>query len=399
MRWVVLVFVLGCSGGLPALPGDGDASLDAGTSDEPFAPAAHAAFPRDIVYADGGVLAPHVVPVFFANDTLQSGVEGLLAELPSSSYWQALEAEYGVGALSVGASIVLTDSPPANASSDQVAAFIASKLDSDPSWPAPTPDTIYFVYYPSSTTLLLGPLVSCVGFLGYHSYGQTSSNVTFVFAVQARCTADQTLSELDEATQNTTHEIVEAATDPLLTTYGEVDPAHAVWGLYPGEELGDLCELESLSYQRLVGTNLVARFWSNAAASAGHDPCAPALSLPYFNSVPVLPDEIPVDFGYGLAPTKGVVVPLGQSKTIDVQLFSDAPTTAWLVEADDSSSWTAGASPELTFAWDKTAGNNGDTLELTITRVAKGALGGTEFVVYSFVTQTTWHEYFGFAGN
>ena len=42
--------------------------------------------------------------------------------------------------------------------------------------------------------------------------------------------------------------------------------------------LADLCEDEALSYQRLIGTYLTARFWSNPSAMAGHDPCAPAIA-------------------------------------------------------------------------------------------------------------------------
>ena len=344
------------------------------------------------------LVAPKVVPIFFANDALEGLVEDLLAKLPASPYWAALEAEYGVGPLTVSPSIVLSDAPPQSATQDDVAAFIASKLASDPSWPAPTPQTIYFVYYPITTALTLGSSIGCADFLGYHYYGQTTTSQPFVFAVQGRC-AKGTFNQTDDATQNTTHELVEAATDPLLGSYLGQDAPHAVWSRFPGAEIGDLCEFESLSFQRMIGFDLVSRFWSNSAAAAGHDPCAPSIPLSYFNSVPVLPDQIPITIFSGTVVTNGVAVPLGTSKTIDVQLFSDAPTGDWNVEADDATNYVSANAGELALSWNKTSGNNGDTLQLTITRVKNGASGGTELVIHSWQSQAIWHAYFAWVGN
>jgi len=172
-----------------------------------------------------------------------------------------------------------------------------------------------------------------------------------------------------------------------------------VWSRFPGAEIGDLCEVESLSFQRLIGFDLLSRFWSNSAAAAGHDPCAPPITFPYFNSVPVLPDQIPVTIYSGQVITNGVAVPLGTSKTIDVQLYSDAPTGDWNVEADDAANFASVNAGELQFSWNKTTGNNGDTLQLTITRVKNGAQGGTEIVIRSYQSAAIWHAYYAWAGN
>jgi hypothetical protein len=398
MRFEPLLFVcvLGCGEGLPFLDGDAGADVDAG----PFVPGPHGALPQATnAGGTGGVLtAPTMVPIFFANDALQAGIESLLSQLPTSTYWSTLETEYGVGPLTVTPSIVLTDAPPSNASDVDVVSFIVSKIGSDPKWPAPTPDTIYFIYYPSSTTLTYAPsATSCTDFVGYHYYGQTSGT-KFAFAVAARCPSTQ-ISPIDDATQTTTHELVEATTDPFILSYVTTDTPHAVWTLFPGGEIGDLCELETLSYQPLVGSSVVARFWSNSAAAAGHDPCAPAIAQPYFNAVPVLLDQIPIDLSTGTFITDGVVVPTGTSKTIDVQLYSDAPVGDWTVEADDGANFAYIGAGELNFVWNQTTGNNGDTLQLTITRLKDGPFGGTEFVIRSFESASVWHEYFARAGN
>ena len=407
--WIVVAALVGCGGGAATLD---DGGMDATADARPDAPAAdagvdaapdaptHGAFPQAIDGGGGVLGAPVVVPVFFSGDALEPNLEAFLAALASSPYWSALESEYGVGPLTVAPSVVLDDTPPVNASIDDVADFIAAKLEpgdagdaeAGAAWPAPTPNTVYFMYYPASTTLTLGSSTGCDGFAGYHSNWHTASNQTFVFAAQARCPQLQTL---DVATQNTTHELVESTTDPLFTTYASVDQAHAIWSSIPGYELGDLCEFEALSYQRMIGSSLVARFWSNSAAAQGHDPCAPAIPDPYYNAVPVLPDQVSITLFSQQVTTDGVSVPLHQSKTIAVQLFSDAPTSDWGLQAQDLSS----SGSELTFSWDQTSGNDGATRELTITRQANAASGGTEFVIYSQQSSSSWHAYFAVAGQ
>jgi hypothetical protein len=394
-----------CGGGASALSDAGVDASDDATADvheatvldvvsEPdvFAAGPHGAFPQDIDGGGGVMTAPNVIPIFFAGDMLESTLESFLAAFATSSYWTALQTEYGVGPLTVGASVVLGDTPPMTATIDDVANFVAAKLEaSDAGWPPVSPSNIYFLYYPSSTTLTLGSSTGCTGFAGYHSYWHTSTSQTFIFAAQARCDMLQTL---DVATQNTTHELAEATTDPLLSTYASVDQAHAIWNSDPGSEIGDLCGTEALSYQRMVGTSLVARFWSNSAANQGHDPCAPPIAAPYYNSVPVLPDTVTVTLDGQMVTTSGVTVPLNTSKTINVQLFSDAPTSDWTLEAQDSAS---GA--ELTFSWDTPSGNNGATRALTITRVGNGSIGGSELVIYSQHSTSDYHAYFALAGN
>ena len=83
------------------------------------------------------------------------------------------------------------------------------------------------------------------------------------------------------------------------------------------------------------------------------------------------------------------------TKTIDIALYSDAPTTDWAVKAIDAAQ-LFGSPQELTFSWDKTMGNNGDVLHLTITRVAAGMGGGGEFLISSRpngVSDSIWFGY------
>jgi hypothetical protein len=70
----------------------------------------------------------------------------------------------------------------------------------------------------------------------------------------------------------------------------------------------------------------------------------------------------------GTINTKGVKIASGQSKTIEIDLFSDGPTNGpWGVDAIDMLAKLIGGAPTMTFAWDKQMGVNGDKLMLTIT--------------------------------
>jgi hypothetical protein len=64
--------------------------------------------------------------------------------------------------------------------------------------------------------------------------------------------------------------------------------------------------------------------------------------------------------------TRGVSIPLGSARTINVQLSSAAPTGPWTVTAVDYDSWVLGAPQKLGLTLDKAEGRNGDVLRLTI---------------------------------
>jgi hypothetical protein len=144
---------------------------------------------------------------------------------------------------------------------------------------------------------------------------------------------------------------------------------------------------------------MVQRTWSNAAAKAHHDPCVPASGAPYFNSVPVLTDDVSIDLYTGRTKTKGIAIPVGKSKTIDVKLFSDKDTNgAWDVAAYDVAQYMGGAA-SLKFSFDKKTGVNGEVLRLTITRLTAGDIGGSEFMIVSSLGRQQQKIWFGYVGN
>jgi hypothetical protein len=412
------LFTFACGGAVNATPDAGttddagpppadaspavDAQADVTKPDAGF-PAAHPAAPQVQDYGGPVLDAPNVVPVFFANDPDQAKVEDFLKQLAASSFWGDATKEYGVGPLSVASSIVVTDTPPTNIGIAGIEQWLASYLDgTHPEWPAIAQNNVYTVFYPKTTTISDPSFgTSCQSFGGYHYEAKGPGGKSIVYAVMPRCDSLGGITQgFDTLSSGLSHELVEASTDPLMSNpaWSYVDMDHMVWNLMPLGEVGDMCAFEPQSYQRLVGSYMVQRPWSNASAAAGHDPCVPTLSDPYFNAAPVLNDSISLDYYGQSVVTKGVKIPVGQSKTIDVQLFSDAPTQDWTVQAVDENYGT-GQPAQLQFSWDSQSGNNGDVRHLTITRVANGTHQGTEFIIYAQRGFTVANMWFGFVGN
>jgi hypothetical protein len=420
-----LFAVCAACNGSQAVPDAGDdAATDAsddGYNGSPSTnyPAPHAPLPQIVNAAKGPVLAtPKVVLVFYPSYALEPDIKTFAQAMASSPYWTTTTSEYGVGPLTYGGAIDLTDTPPTTIGQADVQAWVASELQSG-AFGTPDPQAIYTIVYPSTTTItqpnpvstLLGTVDSCKAFLGYHDDTQATIGdagaTTFAFAVIPTC------GPLDSITQTLSHEWIEAATDPLVTSgstftltggtnaafYGP-DGDHLVWALLGGGETGDMCEPEGLGAY-ITPTDLkrsVQRTWSNAAAQGSHDPCVPHVSGAFFDSAPVLDQTVTFTSAItGSVTTKGVVIPQGQSQTIEVDLFSDGDTGGpWTVSADDVLSTYYGAyglKPSMTFAWDRTSGQNGEKLHLTITVTAPSPVGGAHaFEIRSKLAgrQTAW---------
>src|SRR5262249_55228095 len=92
------------------------------------------------------------------------------------------------------------------------------------------------------------------------------------------------------------------------------------------------------------------------------NPCVPAdTSTPYFNSIPVLTDTVSINLGAGQFSAKGLSIPVGQQKTVELDLFSSAPADAWTLSAQP----LIGSVP-LQITFDKISGVNGDTVHMTV---------------------------------
>lgn len=389
-------------------PVDAGPDVDNGSPSTNY-PAPHPPLPTLTNAAGGPVLTqPKIALVFYPGYTYQHDLETLAGSVGATSYWSAATSEYGVGPLSFTQSYVLSDeagAAPTTISDTQIDAFMNAQIAAG-TFGTPDPSTIYTIVYPQSTTITMqnGPLgsaSSCTSFGGYHS-DTTVNGKNYAYAVIPTCASFGTLQGIDGVTGATSHEWIEAVTDPYPSTnngqdsaYSGVDNDHFVWEITGGGEAGDLCVPESDAFFKPMGfAYTVQRTWSNKLAMASHDPCAPDLpNTPFFDSAPVLPETVTFSSQFtGSVTTKGVTIPVGKSKTIEIDLFSDAATSGpWKVDAFDALQALYKQPASMSFQWEgmRQSGVNGEKLHLTITVQKASAFGGAHpFILVSTLGQT-----------
>jgi hypothetical protein len=375
-----------------------DAAVDSGSTPPPAPevapyPAVAPSVPQ-VQSGGGAVLArPRVIPVFFPGETEAATLTGAVAKYLASSAWKDSTLEYGVVAATPGPAVQSSDALPDGLTTDALGSWLTSHLDgTHPEWgatdAATIASTIYVLYPPAGTTLLApqqdpgDPMaVTLCGPRWYDVTGwhwQTTPAlgplVPIVYAVVGRCSFDPSVTGDDTMTATTAHELVESATDPLFVTapaYSSVDDAHAFWmEITGGGELGDLCDQAPSDFITPLDVgHLVQRTWSNASAAAGHDPCVPAPAVAYFN-VDVDAPDVFYD-PYAGVNVHGVAIAPGQSRTIDVRLYSDAPIAPWQLTAVDPMAGSGGK-PLLKLSLDQATGHNGDVVHLTIEPLFQG---------------------------
>jgi hypothetical protein len=377
----------------------------------PSAPTAGypAAFPPppQIQKQAGPVLAhPTFVPIFFSNDqdpgAPVADMVGFFQGVGQTNMWRTLQ-EYGVSAPTAVKPVMLSQSAPASIADDGsatsplqmlLASFIAGDAGGTP---APDGSTLYIVVLPTTTTVMRFGGQSCTAFGGYHDE-MTVNGAQVPYVVMPRCsgTAVGFMNNLDLFTAAASHELVEGSTDPFPRTspaWYQVDDAHMYFDeANSGAEIGDMCENDPEAFWSFADfAFFVQRIWSNSAAAAGHDPCVPSTGNPFFGSAPVLGGTTSLSIPQGTFTSDAVVIPVGQSKTVPIDLYSDGPTAAWTVTVVDyacltgngtllditlapgAGNATCGAAANPTSCITQSCtGSNGDVVNATIDVVAAG---------------------------
>ena len=291
--------------------------------------------------------APEVWTVVWPGDEVLGGqIVDFLDWMLTSDYWMTSMGEYGIGAGTSKGLIVLPTAAPAVIGDAQLAG-LSTMLVSSGQITGSTNTQVVFFPPPTTKVNLDGSTSSCSAFLGYHEHGKNSADAV-AYAVTARCVGSPG-TVLDGITDTLTHEVAEAATDPLPDTgQGIIDNGR-------GQEVGDLCEFgldapidvpPDAKYP--AGRRYwVQRLYSDARAAQGNiDPCLPEpWDHPYWN---VAVDPSPV-LGAN-----------GSSASIDAQLdvfaYGDVGDIRWL-----ASSSGADVNPPQGVA------HAGDTIPITIT--------------------------------
>jgi hypothetical protein len=347
-----------------AHPGEGDAAgTDAGSFAAP-----------QVVMQGGAVLAsPSLAALTFDADTLRPQVESFATQLAASHYWKTVAGEYGVGPLSSLAPVRLADTAPAMISDTEIDAYLAAKLTAPDAGLAPSPSTVYALFFPSGTTITAvtnssrPPATSCTGadgFGGYHKELTLGDGTKIVYAIIARCAG------IDQVTGDASHEIVEAVTNPHPVTSPALVGVNAVgegFALFlGGSEVMDMCSGSAKPYTTPADLPFVVqRGFSNRSAAAGHDPCLPADGAPYFNAVPLATDALAI--AGSSQPALGVKTALGVARTIDVSVVADGTIGQEVaIVASDFYALT-GQGAHVGVALDRQAAHPGDVLHLTVT--------------------------------
>ncbi len=336
--------------------------------------------------------------IAYAEDPFATDVEAFIKEFGTTDEWATQTKEYGVGPFTTLPTVLIPGTPPASLDDNTgtVTPFedtiINSVSGTDATWAPEDGSTMYVYLLPLGTEIISGG-TCCNQFLGYHWGAPLASGSVAPYSVICHCPAQvgDPITPLQLVTTTVSHEMVETATDPFVSSsngaaYAQTDDADIVWTLATGGEIADMCELNADSnYLPPGATYMIQRVWSNAAARAGDDPCVPvASSAPYFNSYASLSDSITLQYEGGPVSTTGVKIPVGGSGTVDVTLTSQGATAGpWTVKAWDLNAFL-GNPANTSVMLDKTSGSDGDVLHLTITVQSYDSLwGGAGFVLES----------------
>ena len=378
---------------------------DGGTPSGSFQEGPHPAFPTIKNQGVPAITAPKVVAVTFNGDSNAAALGSFVSSFGATPWWQAVTKDYAIGA-ATGSSVAVTatlangytDDPSgtlADGGTPTFPAFVASTVTTAPGMPAPDANTIYVFYMPSTSPITLQGHTTCTETGGYHS-STTSGGKTIVYAVVPEC-ANATLgsrkfkSETDFLTFASSHEIVEAASDPTasFSAAGALTAGYYndfltntkddfAWNVMSDGEVADFCVdqfgFTAYSDTATAGSNVVQRSWSISAAAAGKNPCVPVPSGEvYFNAGPAEGSDI-------------VIVPAANMATdVTIQAFSDGPTSGWSVVALDGAV-AQGQPSQLTLAFaggsmesepglklsslPAASVNNGTSVKLTVTLTA-----------------------------
>jgi hypothetical protein len=236
-------------------------------SDGPLA-RPHLSTAGNLKYYSGPVLSNVKVWTVFWNASIpnQDKLNLFFGEVTKSAYFDWL-TEYNTPTQTIGhgsfAGTVVDPSPPAKTkiSNEEVAGEL-KRLIGAGTLPANDENTLYMVYFPPGVDITLDTSTSCVEFCAFHNTS-TLNGKNLYYGVMPDlgggcATGCGASSQFNNLTSVSSHELVEAVTDPAVGLAQTVG-APMAWYDAIGGEIGDLCNAE----QETMGDWTVQRQWSN----------------------------------------------------------------------------------------------------------------------------------------
>jgi hypothetical protein len=317
------------------------------------------------------MLSPlRLVTIVAANDPLRDSLFAFTRALPSSQWWKQVAAPYGISTTATA----VTVTGPAIASGTNFAfnelTTYVQRAAIDSGGYRPDGHTLYLIYLPPGVVCTTGS--SCSIYPAFHVAFGSSDALAVVTRSQSGFVPTMELT-----TVTASHEIIEAATDPLLNAWRLVGASLLPWNASPWalddggnfEENGDMCQ----GTRYLEGGFYYQRIFSNQAAVIGGDPCVPFIATPYYNVAP--------DKSWYATTTGEVTVPLTG--------WSVGAVPDWVIGVGAGPHSASAAAPSLSLSCPNTmkingtlfcALNNGRTAMLHVT-LPPGSLSKTYFTV------------------
>lgn len=347
----------GNPGGSTGSQGNNGGSTSSGggsSSGGDFVTAAHSM--TQVPFQGGPTLGnPVLVTITFQDDTNRGTLEQFGQFLVGSSWYTQVSPQFNLGAASE-INVELAENSPSSIDDSVIQTNLAALIEAGTvpglgGGTATLADTVYMIYYPSTTSITIDDQAVCtVSAGGYHSESTLSTGESFTYATVTNCVGALPVNPPENIEWAASHEFIEAATDPLPDT----DPGYLItsetnpWALIGGE-VADLCTGIFPQWSE-GGYNAINRVWSNGPAAAGGDPCQPEPAGDPFYST----DDEPLTL---------VPVTAGSQTTFTVTGWSTGVVPDWEVLTEYYEG-TFTAVPTLTPATPTL--NNGQTASLTI---------------------------------
>jgi len=333
-------------------------------------------FPLPQLTSFGGPIMAHpqLVPIFFNDDPDAATLMSFSRWIVTSDWLAEVGTEYGVGTGSVLGAVQLPMPAPPSITDAQVVDLVFQGVTTG-SLPRPADgnlgDVLYVLLLPAQTAEIAGSSSSCVDFGGYHSAARRHG-VELSYAIIATCLDNGLqLSSAEYRELILSHELIEAATDPLPGNH----PAYLLhdrtspWFSTDGE-VADLCELSSREALRDSGY-VVQRSWSNIAAESGN-PCVP---------VPAGSVNFNLRVGGSFPPR----IPAGGHTTLQLTGWTTGMVPDWTLES------SAARPDQVTLTLGATQLNAGKTTTLDIAFPATARPGTVaSFYVFSVLPDHTY---------
>jgi hypothetical protein len=241
------------------------------------------------VFYFGGPVISHVkaIAVFWGpsvDANTQSQIGGFLSSVVDSTYldWlntyntkinavdgrKGTQQDIGRGKF-IGTVTITPKNTQTTLDKTDVEAELENQLDAG-TLQAPDADTLYIVYFPPGLALTTGGIASCQDWCADHE-GFVSKKYGNVFYAMMPdlggncsfgCGSDDPFANLTSATS---HELVEAITDPLCPSIGINLAFPAGWGSQDQQEVGDLCVSQEASLTSGTTTYTVQQIWDNSS--------------------------------------------------------------------------------------------------------------------------------------